>query len=126
MIANWPILQVLLASTCLLSTGLGEAQVNRIAWLGNVKTHDPTSPKPVAAHVASHEAEHIVLVEDSAESQVNVWVLSGVEKREPRRKSNHNHSGNDTRTDDSGVGKIDISVPLSIGASLMIIVDVFF
>ncbi|KAI1661860.1 hypothetical protein F4813DRAFT_385531 [Daldinia decipiens] len=125
MIENWSILQVLLASTCLLSIGLGDAQVNRVAWLDNVRTHDPTSPKPVAAHAASHEVEHIVLVEDGAESQVNISVFSGVGKREPRRKSHNNHSGNDTQTDDSSVGKIDISVPLSIGASLVIII-VFF
>ncbi|KAI1139463.1 hypothetical protein F5Y05DRAFT_412561 [Hypoxylon sp. FL0543] len=128
MIAKISLLQAMLVLPCLFSAGLGKTQENRVAWLRDVKRGEPSplsklepsEGTPLGGNdvVPREEQEHVMTLVDSS-----VFLVTA-EKRDPKRPKNKGHD-NDTQDDtNSGsvVGKTEISMPLSIGVGIAVVV----
>ncbi|KAI1456102.1 hypothetical protein F4805DRAFT_251139 [Annulohypoxylon moriforme] len=113
MTAKTTLLQALLMSACLISTGLCKAEENQVAWLRDGQNDNSVHvPELDSLKDALNEIRDVVSIKESSTS---------AEKRDPKRPKTNNNK-NTTNGDDSGVGKVDLSMPLSIGAGLVMMV----
>ncbi|KAI0879784.1 uncharacterized protein GGS22DRAFT_113797 [Annulohypoxylon maeteangense] len=123
MIATTAILQAMLISASLISTGRCEAGKNQVAWLQNPQNND-------SMHVSGHKEMNDTRYGIPSIISINQSSV-GTKKRDPKKHKPDSWSygygyGNKTHDDDeSGVGKADISMPLSIGAGIVIVAMTF-
>ncbi|KAI2465372.1 hypothetical protein F4781DRAFT_435502 [Annulohypoxylon bovei var. microspora] len=110
MITKTTILQALLISTCLISTGSSETGQDQVAWLREVQNDDSVYvPNLERSDDAPREVHEATYIKESAE------------KRDPKKKPNSNNNTTN-QNDDSGAGKADMSMSSSIGVGLFVAV----
>ncbi|KAI1086024.1 hypothetical protein F5B19DRAFT_498746 [Rostrohypoxylon terebratum] len=118
MILKSTITQAVLVAACLTTTGLCEEAVGKpVAWLRGVQNRD-------SVHVPKLDALNQTLLEIQETTPIKENYKM-TEKRDPKRRPSNTGSNankkNSTNQDDSGVGKADISMHLSIGVGLIIV-----
>ncbi|KAI1408006.1 hypothetical protein F5Y13DRAFT_116148 [Hypoxylon sp. FL1857] len=122
MIAKTSILRVMLVLPFLVPASLGQTQGKQVAWLRDVENDESTPLSQLKALEGNPFAGNGVFHRDESEENIEASgdppIFLIAEKRDPKRvKNNKNNTQNDNDSD-SGVGKFDISMPLSIGAGI--------
>ncbi|KAI1386025.1 uncharacterized protein F4822DRAFT_360580 [Hypoxylon trugodes] len=116
------ILPAVLISARFISTGLAQDEENQVAWLRDVQNDESVSLAEIETlNDDSQVAEDVIPANENIVALVNDSISSDIEQRDPRRRPfrNRNMTNNNK---DSGVGRIDISVPLSLGVGVTIMV----
>ncbi|KAI0179634.1 hypothetical protein GGR52DRAFT_207460 [Hypoxylon sp. FL1284] len=106
------VLQILLASSCMASTSLGEAKDGEVVLLQDAQ--DTKAPEfEVQLNVSLYSPGTDDVNDDGV-----VPVPITLEQRDPRHGINHHHKNS---TDDSGAGTVGASLSLPIGLGLAVI-----